>query len=88
MAKRKTRAMSEKEVLKHYTPCDDAPLSGAPGAGARKMLAQIRASKPTFIKAVIAIDPVLSGRKSAVIRTAATKPKTRRVRKHGKTKAE
>lgn len=88
MVKRKMRAMSEKDVLKHYTAYDNAPPSPTPGADARKMLDQIRASKPTFIKATIAVDHVLTGRKSAVIRNPAMKAKTKGVRKHGKTKNE
>jgi hypothetical protein len=88
MAKRKKRAMSKKDVLKHYTAYDNVPLSGAPGADARKMLDQILGSKPAFIKAVLAVDPILTGRKSVVIRAPATKSKTRRERKHGKAKDE
>lgn len=88
MAKRKMRAMSEKDVLKHYTAYNNVPLSATRGANARKMLDQIRASKPEFIKAVIAVDPVLTGRKSAVIRTPVTTSTTKRGGKHGKAKAK
>ena len=86
MAKRKMRAMSEKDVLKHYTAYDNVPLSATRGADARKMLDQIRVSKPEFIKAVMAVDPVLTGRKSAVIRTPVTKSQTKQGHKHGKAK--
>ena len=86
MAKRKTRALSDKEVLKHYTAYEDVPRSSARGADAQKMLEQIRVSKPEFIKAVIAVDPVLTRRKSAVIRTRVTKSKTKPGDKHGKAK--
>jgi hypothetical protein len=86
MAKRKTPAMSEKEVLKHYTAYEAAPLSVTPGADAQTVLDRIPTSKPTFIKATIAVDHVLTGRRSAVIRNSETKVKTRRGRKHGKTK--
>jgi hypothetical protein len=88
MARRKKRAMSEKDVLQHYTAYDNMPLSGAPGADARKMLDQVTASKPAFIKAVLAVDPILTGRKSAVIRVPTTKTETRRERKHGEPKGE
>jgi hypothetical protein len=88
MAKRKKRVMSEKDVLKHYTAYDNDPLSAAPGTDARKMLDQIRASKPDFIKAVLTVDPLLTGRKSAVIRVPATKSRKGRKRKHGKAKDE
>ena len=77
---------ADKDVLKHYTAYDKVPLSATRGADAGKMLDQIRASKPEFIKAVIAVDPVLTGRKSAVIRTPVTKSSKKRVRKHGKAK--
>ena len=77
---------ADKDVLKHYTPYDEVPLSATRSADAGKMLDQIRESKPEFIMAVIAVDPVLTGRKSAVIRTPVTKSKAKRVRKHGKAK--
>jgi hypothetical protein len=88
MARRKKCAMSEKDVLKHYTAYDNVPLPGAPGADARKMLDPVPASKRTFIKAVLAVDPILTGRKSAVIRVPTTKSETRRERKHGSAKDE
>jgi hypothetical protein len=84
MAKRRTRMMSEKEALKHYTPLEGDLPASTRGADARKMLDAIRASKPTFIKAVVAIDPVLTGRKSAVIETPVSRSKKRRERKHVK----
>jgi len=77
---------ANKDVLKYYTPYEKGPVSAARGADAVKMLDQIRASKPEFIKAVIAADPVLTGRKSAVIRIPVTKSKTKWGRKHGKAK--
>jgi hypothetical protein len=52
------------------------------------MLDQVTASKPALIKAVLAVDPILTGRKSAVIRVPTTKSETRRERKHGKPKDE
>ncbi len=84
MAKRRTRMMSEKETLKHYTPFEGAPPASTCSADARRILDGLRASKPTFIKAVVAVDPVLTGRKSAVIETPASRSKKRRERKHGK----
>jgi len=69
MAKRKARVMSDKEALKHYTPYEDA----TPGS-----------SNPTFIKAVVAVDPVLTRSKSAVIEIPGSKSKKRRERKHAK----
>ena len=84
MAKRRTPTTSEKETLKHYTPCEETPPAPAHGAGAQKMLDDIRASKPTFIKAVLAIDPVLTGRKSAVIKTPVSRSKKRQERRHAK----
>ena len=69
MAKRKARVMSDKEALKHYTPYEDA----TPGS-----------SNPTFIKAVVAVDPVLTGRKSAVIEIPGSKSKKRRERTDAK----
>jgi hypothetical protein len=83
MAKRRT-PMSEKETLKHYTPCEETPPAPAHGAGIQKMLDDIRASKPTFIKAVLAIDPVLTGRRSAVIKSPVSRSKKKRERRHAK----
>jgi hypothetical protein len=76
--------MTEKETLKHYTPLEGGPPASTCGADARKILDDIRASKPTFIKAVVAVDPVLTGRKSAVIETPLSRSKKRRERKHAK----
>jgi hypothetical protein len=84
MAKRKRRKLSEKEALKHYTPCEGAPPSSRSSAPSSKIQDQIQASKPTFIKAVVAIDNVLAGRKSAVIGTTSSKPEKRREHKDGK----
>jgi hypothetical protein len=84
MTKRKPRTMSDDETLKHYTPLEGGPPASTRGVDARKMSDAIRASKPTFVKAVVAVDPVLTGRKSAVIENPLSRSKRRRERKDGK----
>jgi hypothetical protein len=58
--------MTDEEVLRHYTPCEEPPLALPVGDD----------SKPVFTKATLAIDRTLAGRKSAVI-----KPKQRSTKK-------
>jgi hypothetical protein len=74
MAKRKTK-MTDQDALKHYTPGEGLPSASRPGADeglpvlARKLLDKSLASKPEFKKAVLAVDRVMSNRKSAVMKT-------------------
>jgi len=70
MTKRHKRKTSDKEVLKHYTAYDGVPPTPGSAPGAEKMLDELSASRPTFVKAVLTVDRVLTGRKSAVIKTA------------------
>lgn len=72
MTKRKTK-MSDSEVLKHYTPGERIPATSETGADTerpvlvRRLLGQSRASKPEFKRAKLAVDRVMTDRKSAVI---------------------
>lgn len=74
MAKRKTK-MTDQEALKHYTPGEGFPPSSRPDADAdlpvlvKELLDKSLASKPEFKKPVLAIDPVMTNRKSAVMKT-------------------
>ena len=74
MAKRKTK-MSDEEALKHYTPGEGFPPSSGPEAEGglpvlvKELLEKSRASHPEFVKPVLAIDRVMSHRKSAVMKT-------------------
>jgi hypothetical protein len=65
MSKSKKVKMSDEEVLKHYIPCDEPPVSPA---RADVSSPEASASKPEFIKAVLDIDRTMAGRKSAVIK--------------------
>jgi hypothetical protein len=67
MAKRKARVMSDKE--------DPETLHPVRGRAFRAP------HNPTFIKAVVAVDPVMTGRKSAVIEIPGSKSKKRREQK-------
>ena len=73
MAKSKKVKMTDAEVLKHYLPCDEPPISSSTGADANSPEGSI--SKPKFIKAVLEIDRTMAGRKSAVIKTKQRKSK-------------
>ena len=74
MAKRKIK-MTDQEALKHYTPGEGISPGSGPGADAglpvlvRELLNKSLASKPEFKKPVLAIDPVMTNRKSAVMKT-------------------
>lgn len=74
MAKRKTK-MTDEEALKHYTPGEGFPRSSGPAADAdlpvlaKELRDKLLASNPKFVKPVLAIDPVMSNRKSAVMKT-------------------
>jgi hypothetical protein len=74
MAKRKTK-MTDQEALKHYTPGEGLPPSSVPDADAdlpvlaKELLDKSLASNPEFKKPVLAVDAVLSNRKSAVLKT-------------------
>ena len=74
MGKRKTK-MTDQEVLKHYIPGEGFPPSSGPEAQgnlpvlAKELLEKSRASHPEFVKPVMAIDRVMSNRKSAVMKT-------------------
>jgi hypothetical protein len=61
MAKMKKVKMTDEEVLKHYIPCEEPPSDANP-PGAND-------SKPVFTKAVVEIDRIMAGRKTAVIKT-------------------
>lgn len=72
MAERKDK-MSDEETLKHYKPGEGFPAgSGSEAqselpAGVRELLDKARASGPEFVKAEIAVDPIMRNRKSAVL---------------------
>jgi hypothetical protein len=74
MATRRTK-MSDEEALKHYIPGEGFPPSSGPDAEgnlpvlAKELLDKSRASHPEFVKPVLAIDRVMSNRKSAVMKT-------------------
>jgi len=74
MAKRKTK-MSDEEALKHYTPGEGIGPASGPHADrdlpalAKELLDKSLASNPEFTKPVLTVDPVMSNRKSAVIKT-------------------
>jgi hypothetical protein len=74
MAKRKTK-MTDEEALKHYTPGEGFPPSSGPSTGAglpalvKELLNKSLASNPEFKKPVLAVDPVMTNRKSAVMKT-------------------
>jgi hypothetical protein len=74
MATRKTK-MSDQEVLKHYIPGEGFPPSSSPDAEGnlpalvKELLDKSRASHPEFVKPVLAVDRVMSNRKSAVMKT-------------------
>jgi hypothetical protein len=73
MAKRDTK-MTDEEALKHYTPGEGFPPPSGPGADAnlpvlaKELLDESLASNPEFIKPELAIDSVMTNRKSAVIK--------------------
>lgn len=72
MAKRKAK-MTDQEALEHYTPGEGIPPASGPGADAdlpalvRELLEKALASKPEFKKPILAVDRVLTDRKSAVM---------------------
>ena len=74
MAKRKAK-MTDQEALKHYTPGEGIPPGSGPRADAdlpvlvRELLDKSLASNPEFIKPVLTVDPVMTNRKSAVMKT-------------------
>jgi len=74
MSKRKTK-MTDEEVLKHYIPGEGFPRPSGPGAGGKlpalvkELLEKSCASHPEFVKPVLAVDRVMSHRKSAVMKT-------------------
>jgi hypothetical protein len=74
MAKRKSK-MTDQEALKHYTPGEGIPPASRLAADAnlpvlaRDLLDKSLASNPQFKKPVLAVDRVMSNRKSAVIKT-------------------
>jgi hypothetical protein len=67
--------MTDEEALKHYTPGEGFPPSSGPDAGAdlpvlvKELLDKSLASNPEFIKPVLTVDPVMTNRKSAVMKT-------------------
>jgi hypothetical protein len=64
MAKRNKKKNADEETLKHYTSYDEQDIP----AGIQKPAKDAGpASKPTFVKAKISVDKVLTGRKNAVI---------------------
>lgn len=74
MTKRKAK-ITDEEALKHYTPGEGLLDPTAPEADAelpvlaKELLDKSLASKPEFKKPVLAVDKVMSNRKSAVIKT-------------------
>jgi hypothetical protein len=67
--------MTDQEALTHYSPGEGIPPASGPTADSdlpplvRELLDKSLASKPKFIKPVLAIDRVMSNRKSAVMKT-------------------
>jgi hypothetical protein len=74
MAKRKIK-MSDEEVLKHYVPGERFPPSSEPDAEGnlpvlvKELLEKSGASHTEFVKPVLAVDRIMSNRKSAVMKT-------------------
>jgi hypothetical protein len=69
MAERKDK-MSDEETLKHYKPEEGFPTPDAESelpAAAKEPLEKARASKPEFVKAEIAVDPIMTNRQSPVL---------------------
>lgn len=74
MGKRKTK-MTNQEVLKHYTPGEGLPPASGPNlSGFVKELLD-EASHAEFKKPVLAVDPVMANRKSAVMKAKIRKTK-------------
>jgi hypothetical protein len=73
MAKPKNK-LTDEEALKHYTPSEGFPSPSGGGAAAelpalvKELLDKSLTSHPRFVKAEIAVDPVMTNRKSAVMR--------------------
>ena len=66
MAERKDK-MSDEETLKHYKSEEGFPTPEAESelpAAAKELLEKALASKPEFVKAEIAVDPIMTNRKS------------------------
>jgi hypothetical protein len=69
MVERKDK-MSDEETLKYYKPEEGFPTPEAESelpAAAKELLEKARASKPEFVKAEIAVDPIMTNRKSSVL---------------------
>lgn len=67
MAKPKTLKLPAEEVLKHYVPCSEPPALSQAGADVKAIVDKTAASNPIFVKATLAVDHVMSNRRSAVI---------------------
>jgi hypothetical protein len=71
----KKNKMTDEEALKHYIPGKELPPSSKPDADAdlpvlvKQLLDKSRASNPEFKKPILAVDRVMSNRKSTVINT-------------------
>ena len=70
MAKQEILKMTDEEVLKHYAaneiPAPDE-TEEAMNTEVKKIIEENLASKPDFVKAQLAVDHVMSKRKSGVI---------------------
>jgi hypothetical protein len=73
MPKRKTK-MTDEEALKHYTPGEGLPSAPNPDVDAdlpdlvKELLDRSLASRPEFVKPELAVDRVMTNRKSAVMK--------------------
>jgi hypothetical protein len=73
MPKRKTK-MTDEEALKHYTPGEGLPAAPSPDSDAdlpvlvKELLDKSLASRPEFVKPELAVDRVMTNRKSAVMK--------------------
>jgi hypothetical protein len=83
MSKRKTK-MADEEALRHYTPGEGLPTAPSPNVDAdlpdlvKELLDRSLASQPEFVKPELAVDHVMTNRKSAVIKANKRKANKRR----------
>jgi hypothetical protein len=83
MPKRKTK-MTDEEALKHYTPGEGLPIAPSPDVDVdlpvlvKEVLDRSLASHPEFVKPELAVDRVMTNRKSALLKANKTKANKRR----------
>jgi hypothetical protein len=67
--------MTDEEALKHYTPGERLPTVPSPNVDVdlpvlvKRLLDKSLASHPEFVKPELAVDRVITNRKSAVMKT-------------------